>query len=443
MDGVKFPLQSEEEIRILNDPNINMVGAPLRFSVITNEDWNRRETTGKNNLQIIVSTEIEVDGVKREVKLGRLKDTSKASVNDSVRRLRESIYNEMRNSGMKEGVFVSSIDTVRISNRTAPKYNSSFSHPSVPPHLVSKDFIMGVVDKDIDGQVKILTDGAENIDENFTYDRQAASHLLNHLGATIMFIRSTNGVYVPIRMGNSTLSSHPDEMMKVNREIDRIFDLFEKTDRSDVSEFFEEMRRANTLLMSYVHFKLRLDLNSNTMVEVKDSKEGGVEVISPPLTRETAKNRAADKVMRSDVNKINRQGYNRTLSTKGWFTVNMDPSTPFLNTSVIMKIDSVPYIEYDESAEFERQRSQPSVTTDAKAEVATDLITTEDPLLASFKEISDLYAQMKKTSDRTRKQELNNRIAEIMGTDPSIAFIINNTKKIYKALDVTLEGTCP
>lgn len=357
INGVDVEIFTDEEIAALNDPSVDMLGKQLIFSVPADVDFNKDSARNADDLLIMVSLVTEVNGVEKELKVGMIKNSRGLLGSDPIKQLRQSIFNEFKNSGQTGGVFKSSIDTVRSGGRVNEKFNSTFSKKSIPPHILNENYLVVITDTTADGTVKLIDDNARSqLPKGTDIDYNDNSKLVDKRGNVFILIQTPNGDFKPVRMKPKKLSQLPKEQAVVNSLIDALYDKIEDPALS-VSQKFQAIKEFNKNSLDYIPYTLYYDGNKGKIKEYRQGKDGVRVFKTGYINRAEAKDIASKKVMRFNVDKMNTGSYNADLSKKGWYEVNIDPEMPFINSMITMHIDSVPDIKAT------KVQAQPATTT--------------------------------------------------------------------------------
>ena len=357
INGVDVEVFTDEEIAALNDPSVDMLGKQLIFSVPADVDFNKDSARNADDLLIMVSLVTEVNGVEKELKVGMIKNSRGLLGSDPIKQLRQSIFNEFKNSGQTGGVFKSSIDTVRSGGRVNEKFNSTFSKKPIPPHILNENYLVVITDTTADGTVKLIDDNVRSqLPKGTDIDYNDNSKLVDKKGNVFILIQTPNGDFKPVRMKPKKLSQLPKEQAVVNSLIDALYDKIEDPALS-VSQKFQAIKEFNKNSLNYIPYTLYYDGNKGKIKEYRQGKDGVRVFKTGYINRAEAKDVASKKVMRFNVDKMNTGSYNADLSKKGWYEVNIDPEMPFINSMITMHIDSVPDIKAT------KVQAQPTTTT--------------------------------------------------------------------------------
>jgi hypothetical protein len=357
VNGVDVEIFTDEEIRALNDPSVDMLGKQLIFSVPADVDFNKDSARNADDLLIMVSLVTEINGVEKELKVGMIKNSRGLLGSDPIKQLRQSIFNEFKNSGQAGGVFRSSIDTVRSGGRVNEKFNSTFSKKSIPPHIINENYLVVITDTTADNTVKLIDDNARSqLPKGTDIDYNDNSKLVDKRGNVFILIQTPNGDFKPVRMKPKKLSQLPKEQATVQSLIDNLYEKIEDPGLTNTQKF-AAIKEFNQKSVDFIPFTLYYDAGKGKLKEYRQEKNGAKVFLTGYLNRAEAKNIASNKVMRFNVDKMNTGSYNADLSKKGWYEVNIDPEMPFINSMITMHIDSVPDIKATKT------QTQPATTT--------------------------------------------------------------------------------
>ena len=345
VNGVDVEIFTDEEIRALNDPSVDMLGKQLIFSVPADVDFNKDSARNADDFLIMVSLVTEVNGVEKELKVGMIKNSRGLLGSDPIKRLRQSIFNEFKNSGQTGGVFRSSINTVRSGGRVNEKFNSTFNKKSIPPHIIDENYLVVITDTTADNTVKLIDDNARSqLPKGTDIDYNDNSKLVDKRGNVFILIQTPNGDFKPVRMKPKKLSQLPKEQATVESLIDALYEKIEDPGLTNTQKF-AAIKEFNQKSTDFIPFTLYYDAGKGKLKEYRQEKNGEKVFLTGYLNRAEAKNIASNKVMRFNVDKMNTGSYNADLSKKGWYEVNIDPEMPFINSMITMHIDSVPDIK--------------------------------------------------------------------------------------------------
>jgi len=418
INGKDVQLLSDEEIKIINDPDSKLLAGKIKFSVPKDADLNKDPNTTADNLLIVLSTEMEVNGEMKEVKLGVLRNTPLGVTNtDALKRLRDTIFSEFKQDGLtpateaQPGIFTSSIDNVIIGDRTRGLFNSGWSKPAVPVHeALGDDFAIGVVTVNANGDATFITKNIERkIEDVDKISNGNTSAFKNYKGNIIAYVKTPKGLYVPVRLQTTKLEDLPAEQAAVHDIIDEFFDAYDKGELVtkkkarnvkgiDIAEenkaVYAKIKELNKKLLQYVPMRLAINttIGGKLVLSVNKDAKGNNVLDSTPISREDAKKYADGKTMRIDEKKINTGNYNKTLSEKGWLTVNLDMQNPMIASDVVLKIGSLPVPPQIKGV---TTVSQAQPTTKATIE-GTSIITTP---------VADIVTELNKLS--TFQEKLN------------------------------------
>ena len=512
INGKDVQLLSDEEIKIINDPDSNLLAGKIKFSVPKDADQNKDSNTTADNLLVVLSTEMEVNGEMKEVKLGVLGNTPLGVTNtNAVKRLRDTIFSEFKQSELQPtttqqtsdtttaptqidgisseqyksfvetgavsqeiidylaskivagnpltkeelaiftdktaeveksiattaptteaqpGIFTSSVDNVIIGDRTRGLFNSGWSKPSVPVHdALGDDFAIGVVNVNANGDVTFITKNIERKIENVdAISNGNTSSFKNQKGNIIAYVKTPKGLYIPVRLQTTRLENLPTEQAAVHDIIDEFFDAYEKGElvtkkkginvkgvdiAADNNAVYAKIKELNKKLIGYVPMRLAINttIGGKLVLSVNKDAKGNNVLDSNPISREDAKKYADGKTMRVDERKINTGNYNKTLSEKGWLTVNLDMQFPMIGSDVVLKIGSLPVPSQIKGVTDVAQSTSEQPSTEVKLETTDRVVFGHPTIGKSFlkNKGEDKFISL----DDDYATEINSKVKEI------------------------------
>jgi hypothetical protein len=367
-------LMSEEDFRILNDPNVDLFGKKLKMTLLLDYDFSPTfkfvgQQTPVNNMLVVVST--EVDG--KEVRLGMLRTTKKGD-NSAITQLRKNLYEQWAASGRTSGTF--EFDTeVTINGRKNGSLNTV--EQLNDPHTIvyeNEEVYFGIVTVE-DGKVVILDNNAFEKQEEYedfvnqTYSRE--SGLIDHPGQAVQFIRSSSGTYIPTYLFAKALESNPEVMQEVREKVEAFYEAVKVKDgvmtaRETIKSEFEKLQ---TELDARVSGRVVYDEINDTLTVKEVRNEQGEIVDMVGLDVDGVMDILSKRVMRLDLKKINTPGYNEMVSKQGRVKSNVSPSQHTFNSNIEMNLNDVTVTPQLTAAEtFEAlgltvPQTQPTTTT--------------------------------------------------------------------------------
>ena len=339
-------LMSEEDFRILNDPNVDLFGKKLKMTLLLDYDFSPTfkfvgQQTPVNNMLVVVST--EVDG--KEVRLGMLRTTKKGD-NSALTQLRKNLYEQWAASGRTSGTF--EFDTeVTVNGRKNGSLNTV--EQLNDPHTIvyeNEEVYFGIVTVE-DGKVVILDNNAFEKQEEYedfvnqTYSRE--SGLINHPGQAVQFIRSSSGTYIPTYLFAEALESNTEVMQEVREKVEAFYEAVKVKDgvmtaRETIKSEFEKLQ---TELDARVSGRVVYDEINDTLTVKEVRNEQGEIVDMVGLDVDGVMNILSKRVMRLDLKKINTPGYNEMVSKQGRVKTNVSPSQHTFNSNIEMNLNDL------------------------------------------------------------------------------------------------------
>jgi hypothetical protein len=349
---------------------------------------------------------------------------------DKTAEVEKSIATTAPTTEAQPGIFTSSVDNVIIGDRTRGLFNSGWSKPSVPVHdALGDDFAIGVVNVNANGDVTFITKNIERKIENVdAISNGNTSSFKNQKGNIIAYVKTPKGLYIPVRLQTTRLENLPTEQAAVHDIIDEFFDAYEKGElvtkkkginvkgvdiAADNNAVYAKIKELNKKLIGYVPMRLAINttIGGKLVLSVNKDAKGNNVLDSNPISREDAKKYADGKTMRVDERKINTGNYNKTLSEKGWLTVNLDMQFPMIGSDVVLKIGSLPVPSQIKGVTDVAQSTSEQPSTEVKLETTDRVVFGHPTIGKSFlkNKGEDKFISL----DDDYATEINSKVKEI------------------------------
>jgi hypothetical protein len=334
--GESVPLVTDATFEALNDPDTELIGNTITFSIALDSTYSPTEKSA-NEFTIIINTDI--NGTSQRIGTLRIVDPLETDT-DSIkaRKLREVIYEEWKASGQTAGIFRSSIDTVLISDRTQGHFNLFPEKTYQAPHTIINEgepLFFGVVDTDANGEVIIHTKQGEvrfGISD-FQKRIRSYSHLADIRGAVVQFLKTPNGDYAITKLFTSKLSQFTEEQAFVKNTLEKFDKEVQKLNTQEEIDALVETTSKKMLGTIYINFVYK---DGQYMNVTRDRNKEVV--LSDPFGLEEYLTFLNDKVVDVDLDQLNVGDYNKRISEKGFVSTNIKPGNHFIASQVKMRL---------------------------------------------------------------------------------------------------------
>ncbi len=368
-DGTEVPFMTDRDFEVLNDPDIEIYGSTISFEIPMDNKWSP-DNSGPDYMVVIPT--IIVNGEK--IQLGKLKGTnlSDTKAYPEIKELRQQLYQEWKKSGTTSGIFVSQNSDIKVGVRTSGHFNISGNN-KLAPHTVTDKIYLGIVARDNHGGVDIIDNEGYRelgIDPSSDISYNKYSKLNDMLGSVVMFIRSADGIYRPVKLETVKLKELEAETEEVNKLVDALFNDQELLSAPQGSDTVKtKIQEFNAAIKQFVFLNIVYDGNGK-FTSISNTETGKERVTYTDA--QTLKDALQEKVMRVDKTLINTKNYkgglsyNNYLSEKGWIKTNISPGAKTLASQVKLDMSG-----FDKGKKVEKTREKEVGEATSKENIET------------------------------------------------------------------------